>query len=520
MKRICLFLTLLNVLFMSCQQDNFIFENDNLEQFVNELDEQSAMTRFAEILSQATFRRTDVREFLKREALKKFNYNYDILYVNVKDIHIGNETFGEILNKYAKPGELESIEHSVPTINILIPKITACDISADNLDCTDNETPVVLPNDINNILFLNGSVVDSISKGEIPGFHVFVVNKNSRVIVNKQTRFSNTKYSFIADEYDNSDNKEAVTRNTTLADASVVGNKAILAYSYFYKDDGSKQSMALQRDYIYYGMTPSSTKGNLNQNVTEYISFIEIDPKAYFTITDTKENNQYTDDPEIKQTSTSRKKRDFTQEELINEFWTKGCYNLKIEIATSASNNPMIKRLPISPNDIWDFNLERKYRHSTMFRRSKYTYYIDVNKFTAKRYYLTDKSISLGKWDLSSEALSRTITFVEEDPGETYTETYTVSTKKFNSSKVNGSIKLGLGLGDGNSINTSMDSEASSSTTTEVRREISVTRSNKDDDLGQDIIYFYDAIIESKVGSKYHVRMYNTGTVSFGISAI
>ena len=173
---------------MSCQQDNFIFENDNLEQFANELDEQSAMRRFAEILSQATFRRTDVREFLKREALKKFNYNYDILYVNVKDIHIGNETFGEILNKYAKPGELESIEHSVPTINILIPKITACDISADNLDCTDNETPVVLPNDINNILFLNGSVVDSISKGEIPGFHVFVVNKNSRVIVNKQTQ--------------------------------------------------------------------------------------------------------------------------------------------------------------------------------------------------------------------------------------------------------------------------------------------------------------------------------------------
>ena len=95
-----------------------------------------------------------------------------------------------------------------------------------------------------------------------------------------------------------------------------------------------------------------------------------------------------------------------------------------------------------------------------------------------------------------------------------------MGTKKFNSSKVNGSIKFGLGLGDGNSINTSMDSEASSSTTTEVRREISVTRSNKDDDLGQDIIYFYDAIIESKVGSKYHVRMYNTGTVSFGISAI
>lgn len=505
-------------LFTSCDNENFFTENEDVERKNNRLDEQSAMQRFAEILSIATYKRTDVREFLKREAIKQFDKNYDVLYIKVKDLRIGNETFEEILSQYTEEGELEQIILSVPTINVFIPQIAACNIYPDNLDCSDYETPVALPEKSTNKLYLNGSVVDSISKGEIPGFHLFVVNKNLRVTVTPETRSSKMTYSFIAPEYDNT--KPYDMTRSYLVDGSVVGEKAIKAYSYFNKDDGSNQSKALQRDYIYYGMTPSSAKGNLNQSVTEYLSFIEIDPKAYFNITDTKENNPETDDPEIKKTTASRKKRDFTTEELINEFWTEGNYRLKIEITTSSSNQPLVKRLSVSPDDLWNFNLDRSYRHSTLFRHSKYTYKIDPDKFTAKCYYLTDRSISFGKWDLSNESLCREITFIEEDPGETYTRKYSFETTKANNSKVNGNVKIGLGLGDGNSINTDLGGEINSSTTTKETIEISVTRTNKDDDLGTDRIYFYDPIIEGISDGQYNIKVYNTGIVSFGMTAI
>ena len=109
---------------------------------------------------------------------------------------------------------------------------------------------------------------------------------------------------------------------------------------------------------------------------------------------------------------------------------------------------------------------------------------------------------------------------IEEDPGDTSTEKHVINTKKVNSSKINGSIKIGLGLSDNNTINTDIGAENNYSTTIDITHEISVTRTNKDDHLGDEDIYFYDSIIESKSGSMYNARVYNTGVVKFGLSAI
>ena len=513
-------LSITTVLFTSCDKCVEYGEAENQLSSVSVIDEQTAMIKFAEIVSRATYNRQDVREFLKKEAIKQFDKNYDVLYCNVKDSYIGNETFQEILNHYAASGELESIEHSVPTINIFIPKITMFNITPENLDCSEKEIPIALSGDINNKIYIDGNVVDTIARGDLPGFHVFVINKNSRVCVSSTTRSLNRNFCFISPEYDNIISK-STTRSTPM-DASIVGSKAIAAYSYFNKDDGSKYSKALQRDYIYYGMIPSSTSGSLNQAVTEYISFIEIDPKAYFKITDKKDINEQTDDPEIKNYTVSRKKRDFTTEELINELWTEGCYNLKIEILTSISNRPLIKYLALSPDDIWEFNLDKSYRHSTGFRHSKYTYTISPNKFTSKRIYLTPNNISFGKWDLANESLTREVSFVEQDPGESYTYEYAFETTKVNSTKVNGDIKFGLGIGDNDKdkVEFGLGAERTNSTTTKESNKIIVNRTNKDDELGTEKIYFYDPIVEGVSGLKYITKEYNTGIVTFGITAI
>lgn len=183
-------------------------------------------------------------------------------------------------------------------------------------------------------------------------------------------------------------------------DYETFANNKLLKFGIFYNvtiigEATYKLTMALQRDYIYYGLTPTNQSGALNYNVNEYISFIEVNPTTYFNIADQTETGSISDDPYIKANSVSRKKRDFTESELIDALWTKGAYNFRFEILRSTNESPQILYIPVKPSDIWNFNLDRTYRHSTAFRHSKYTYKIDPNKFTSKRFYLSPGDISL-----------------------------------------------------------------------------------------------------------------------------
>lgn len=498
---------------------------------------EAATVRFSEILSKATFNNQDVRKFLKEEAIKQFDKNYDVLYAKVKDYTIGDKTFEEILSEYSSAEEMNAIFNAIPRLNIYIPNISVLNINAENLDCSDSEIPVTFAGKNSNRLYLNGNVVDSIEIGDIPGFHVFVVNNNSRVNVTSTTRSNEKSYEFIAEEF-NGEIPEPITRSAGISDTATVeeymlDQKVKTAYdNYFNKDDGSIYQKSLQRDYIYYGMTPSSkNSGEFNRSARDYLFFIEINPNAYSKMTQKKENYEYTDDPEIKKDEAWRKKRDFYDYELVNEFWTVGAYNIKMETIVSTSSVPIVKYIPVKPEDIWDFHLDRSYRHSTMFRSSKYTYRINANKFTAKRYYLKNP-IAFEKWDLSQEALSREIRFYETDPGESVDIAYTFEYTRMNNNKLNGSFKYCLGLGEKNNnekkdnkkksqgnIEINVNDEYTYESTRKETKVVNIKVTNNDDDLGMETVHFYDPIIVSKTGNKYNVKKYSTGIVTFGITA-
>lgn len=516
----------ISLCFSSCT--NEIETTDNaLSSIKNdeELTQESAMVRFTEILSKATHNNKDVRKFLKEESLKQFDKNYDVLYAKVKDYTIGNKTFEEILAEYSSIEEMNAIFKVLPRLNVYIPKIPMLNVSAENLDCADSEIPVTYSGVTTNKLYVNGTAVDSIEMGEVPGFHVFVVNNNSRVNVTSTTRSNGKLYEFIAPEFDG-EVQEPITRSAGISDTAIVedymlDSKLKTAYDkYFNKDDGSIYQKALQRDYIYYGLTPSSrTSGELNRSARDYLFFIEVNPNAYRNITQPKDKYDYTDDPEIQRNSTSRKKRDFYDYELVNEFWTKGSYNIKMETIVSTSTVPVIKYIPVRPEEIWDFHLERSYRHSTMFRHSKYTYYIDPSRFTAKRFYLKNP-IAFEKWDLSQEALSREIRFYESDPGESMDVSYTFEYTRMNKNKLNGSFKYCLGLGEKkDNGNIEVNDEYTYENTKKETKVINIKVTNNDDDLGMETIHFYDPIIVGKTGNKYNLKKYSTGIITFGIIA-
>lgn len=507
----------------SCSKDDLLKNEDRVEidSVMAEkaaLEKEALMADFACALSKVVYENRSVREFLKAEAIKKFDKNYDVLYIAIKNEMIEDVTFRDLIVKASSEEFITKIESEIPLLNILFPKLFMFGLSPENYDSNDNELSVAVSQGHSNDLYLNGECVQHLTKGEVPGFYTLVVNENNRVTVNVGTRSAGVPYTFIYPEYDGTNcSKEQVTRSATVS-SDLVGNKAIYAYQYFYADDSSVHSKALQRDYIYYGMTSANQPGSLNYNVNEYLSFIEVDPRMFSTISDQLEPGVTNIDPYIKKTTVSKKHTDYTEEELLDAMWMRGSFNFRVEVLSSRSQQPLVKMVVLNPEELWDFNLNREYQHETWFRPKKYTYTIDVNDFTAKRCDLTDKEIALGKWDISQESLTRLISFFEDDESGTTQISYSYECSHALSNKFSNGYKLQLGLGvtaDGN-----VSTESSESNTTKSTVSALFTRNQGADNLGSAYVYFYDPIIDGVSGTNYIMHTYNTGTcVTFGITA-
>lgn len=488
----------------------------NQNELVSKNEKDVKLQEFASILSKVTDKREDVRAFLKAEALKKFDTNYDILYGKVKDNLINGKTFREILVDYSSEKQISEIEATIPRLNIFMPRMKFLDVIPENYDTKDNTIPVAVSLDSCSVLYQNGKCVDKVETGDVPGFQVFVVNENCRVITSPITRSNSFSYSFKKPIYDGSQYSQLMQCTRATSDNQFVKQKMREAYEYFNADDGSVYSKSNQRDYIYFGITPQTQTGSLNKSVQEYLSFIEVDPKAYNIISD-QNDLPNGNDPFIKGTYASRKKRDFTFNELMDKMWTDGKYLFRVCVVSSNSDTPTTKDIPLGPDDLWDFHLHRTYRHSTGIRHSRYTYSMDQRDFTAKKVPL--ENIALGeKWDISQEALNRKIYFYEVDEGTETTETISWDFEKMNSDKFNGDIKLNVGISKNVSGSGSIGGEISSSSTTKGTRTVTIKRSQKSDELGDAVINFYDPLIVGKTGSEYKMKVYNTGIVSFGIS--
>lgn len=482
--------------------------NTRTEVISTSMDKDSAISKFAQILSLVTYQNIEIREFLKNEAIKRFDMNNDILYLNIKDKEIGNKSFRNWLIDYSSETIISDIEENVPLLNILIPEIPIFDISIENININDQDIPIVVNNHEGMALFLNGSYQLTIPEGELPNFHTIVVNENNRVIIN-DTRSNSEPFTFLSPYYDRNYVESHKTR-AIYDNPYAVGGRAMQSFSYF---NNNNYSTGLQRDFIYYGLTPDSDTGTFHPEVSEYLLFLEVNPKGYFVISD-DHINEINGDPHIIESTIVKRGGTYTEEELITKMWSQGAFNFRFEIYSSNSSIPQTLRLPFYPQDLWIFNIEKEFQHSTWFRDTKYTYKIDPRNFKAKRAPI--ENVSFGKWDLSKEGLERYIMIYEEDKKATVSQNIEYEITKFTSSKISNDLKIGLGTSSSGSIGT----EFNSSTTTREKRTFTYTYDEADDPLGTIKVYFYDPIIEAILSQNYvDIFSYNTGIVEFGITA-
>lgn len=523
MKTLNLSLLLLAVVAMFACSDDLGDTLGKRELYVSGVSRESAksdelLVCFAKALSAAVSGRQDVREFLKGEALKKFDKNYDVLYLSAKDMMVGGATFREVLASYSSFDSLDAVANAIPLLNVYLTRTAFLGVYPEEYDVSDEETPVAVPMADSTRFFVAGRYVGSLAKDEAPAFHVFVLGENSRVEVEAEfgdnKSLSSRRFRFKSSSFDGSLEEEVTNLKSVASKRQIVGQRALQAYRYFYRNDNSVNQMGLQRDYIYHSLTPNVNSGALVRGVSEYLGFIRINPSAYYSMADDGTTDNLYADPIAKDEVVKVKGGPWSEDELLRQVWSRGAFNIKFEIISSTQAVANVVYVPLTPDQIWKIEYDYDYLHPTWFRHTKHTYRLRFDGFKAKDVFFHDP-VDLGKWNIAEEALYRFIKVSEEDKGREIETKTTYEMVRANSRNFNGDVKLTLGLGKIVNVSGGVSTTATASNTTTVSKSITEKWSEGADNLGQVKVYYYDPVVEN--ASPIRMHTYNTGSVEFGI---
>ncbi len=465
-----LFILLGGFLLFACSEQQEPVLTDNKPNVVA-ISNQDAQKSFAKLLSKAVYNNSDVRNFLKKEALAQFDNDYDVFYPFVKNKIVSNEqTFREILLSYCDSEEMYTqIEESSLLLNILVPDLSLFGgFNAEKWDINEKEIAVISRKDKDNTVFENGEALGSLPLDEIPAFPCLVVKDNERLKVsNSATRAEGATYEFISDAYNGNKNPqtrhhnfdhyvEATDNSEFYVPASKLHSSIIKAWEEF-----KNVPDAFQRDYIYYNIDKSNQPGKLNRNFRESLYQFRVFPSWLQVISD-----QSGKDPGMVR-EFSQESRYLTNGEIIKNMWTDGKFEINFDTyyGSDKSNEAMSQRIAfsLSPFELWSIEkVHIEHKNRTLFRRSKNTYKIDPNNLKAKwirpNALMSKNHAFVQPWDLYTYSTIINLFVSEHDDGQTIKEIRSVINQfvnKFDVSgevgggKADGSVKWGVKMGYG-----------------------------------------------------------------------
>lgn len=420
------------------------------------------MEGFSNLLSKVLQQDIEVRRFLKAEALKKFDLDYDVLYQMVKNkIVSNNETFRQKLLKYVEDEkELLIFEEQLPLLTIYIPELPS-GFSAEKWN-PEHEIPGVSTGAINNkritYYMANGSQLNE--KAELtPGFPLLVVKNNERVTLTENYHESDKNmkmqmgseqftYLFLSENFNGktkSSKKTDVKTNSYCVNC-ILDSKVETAFNLW---ESYGASNMWQRDYIYYSISPSSPNGPLDTKYQETLTSIKFETgeQAYNKISDQAGDPYYYGGP--------------------SGGWSEGSFefNLTVLISnTQGIGSTITKLFPVDPSSLF------------------YIRYVHVgDNFYERRISPIEYNLNepIAAWDIKNNGFAWKVIFSEVEPSQvtTYTQTHT---SQF-ATNFGLDLKIGLKFG-------------TSSTYTNTSTYSVVTQLG-DDQLGTGAMYFSDPVI-------------------------
>lgn len=486
MKKFNLMVPLIILMILSCGK-----VHDNLSESVSnvkgELTVESARLAFTHILSKAVVAEFEVRSFLKKEALKMKDNDFDVIYAFCKnDVILNGKTFKEVLIEYENyEGEIDKIEQIIPTLTILIPSLIADSFSASTWD-TKTDIPFVTTNVLNKqTVVYDGLLMGNLENDEIPATAVLVVKENERIKIPMSRSLNITSESFeFVNEAFNGGRGSRIPEYVPVKYTNrnkfdfEISDKIVKGFNEFPTGGGG-----WQRDYIYYGLkNEPNTKGPLNRSYYECISAIKITESGLALMMD-QDDPRYNQEDNFENSSTpGRNLRGAAK------FWTDGNFEIQIDVLINDLNGAGASYstvLSVPPDQLFDAEYSQMII-SEGGRLGKTYVYRKLIKLHPKFYYC---HIPIKEWDLEKMGSSWKISVRENDDNTIITTSETISSKVATNFGIdyNWDIleKLKLGLKFGNSIE---------DTSTQ---QVSIQRTKSNDFLGDAIVNFWDAILRT-----------------------
>ena len=477
--------------------------------------ESEALESFAIILSQAVVDNVELRDFLKEEALKQFDRDYDVFYPFVRNHEFpSGETFEDLLLPYEQYiGHLDAIVSAVPKLTILVPDFSWIDsgcFSVNTWDTTIDYLCVGFDDcAVSHSLYYDGKLLGSLPASSIPAFPVLIIKSNERMQVSQpSTKAAEYRYYFADPAFDGSvlrdgtkGHIEGYLYNTHMDqrrdlvseigdfishdELSSISPNSVQAFNEF----GVGSLTGVQRDYIFYGMTNANpNNGALNVFMRDMIYRFRLTPSALFYISD------YENDPQMALFWTGRDDRPGF-DEALSRWWGNGNYEIRFQYYQDSNGGEAgyigSNVLSIAPGDLmfiskcystfdWNFwgNNWSSYSLSAVCVEPKWYYPGD---------YYNPLPLVNTAWNMATSSDNIWIKVLEYDPSAT--ESYTV-TKAFKQSfsvslSANGSFWEKCGLG----VSGSYGVEHTES------KSFTVTKTTGSDDLGDCDLNYVDNII-------------------------
>nr|WP_295869398.1 hypothetical protein [uncultured Chitinophaga sp.] len=310
---------------------------------------------------------------------------------------------------------------------------------------------------------------------EIPGFPTLVVKNNERIRRYDASRTKNqriqtidpkgavtalTEFEFIDPAFNGTtSHKPNSSKQIQVASINPLFDN-ILTDAYNIMGTGD---VNWQRDNIYYGLTPTATKGPLKSSITESIYRIKFAVDALPKLTE--------------HPSRPKLKWEISIFDYIRNgpAWTDGRFEIKIEILIndkSGAGSTITKYINVSPNDLF----------AVTYKKLSFLKY-QVERIDPKYYHPTNLDIMT--WDLESRSFTWKLSFTEENETVVTTRSETYSSEF--------ATNFGFDAGWGDKVKIGLKFGASSRETQSQTYSVAVTSGSKD--LGSVEVSFSDPVL-------------------------
>jgi len=485
---------------------------------------------FAILLSRALYSEPDLRNYVRSEALKKKDYDYDVFYPYVRNELVdGERTFEQILSEYDRDGILKGVISNHPLLTILVP-----DWSWVNDDCFsarkwDSYIPDVgvsyLSESSSHDIYWNGEFAFSLEEGEFSSAPILIVKDNDRLVADSQTKTPyGPSYRFFSSDFtdlsvDNKAETKATSTYTTYylpyevatntIDLNVLTNRTATAYGVCSTDD-----RIFQRDHIYYGMTSTIDSSSVNPNYYETLYRFKLSPDAYGLTDDprgTGTGNDFKTNTYYYEANIWGNATQLTQAQLESKVWGYGAAELKIKIYLG--DQVIRKDVSVGFTDaFYAKKVVLRENFNVLGALKSRTYYIGIGNSGTNSEWLEPKwinaNLQLFHWDLSSFPTKYYIDFEEYDEAtrdvRTFQESYSFATN------ITTSVE-GSATGDGTAIKIGYGCGVSNTVTYSYTHTVETTQSS--DMLGSFIVQYNDKIVLSQDNSTATLKTYSTGAV-------